>query len=168
MDEAPQKNEAGKFLVLSDKKKKAMSEYLEDMTKYEISLHPTGDSVAFFVEKQMGRIKVKPVPIEMAKATLKALSEQFDDKKRPLEAAIVKIQKEIDTMKDMIAELDENKFSHRIEMINNAIDKFKPHIDRFNELISIIDENKKAKLEQAKAVIMRNHRKDYFEDYDGS
>ena len=168
MEEAPQKNEAGKFLVLSDKKKKAMSEYLEEMAKYEISLHPLGDSIAFFVDKQMGRIKVKPVPIEAAKITLKALSDQFEDKKKPLETAIEKMQKEIATMNDMIAELDENKFTHRIEMINNAIDKFKPHIDRFKDLISVIDENRKAKLELAKAVIMRNHRKDYFDGYDGS
>ncbi|MCL1947658.1 MAG: hypothetical protein FWF51_11015 [Chitinivibrionia bacterium] len=165
MEEGLEKNEAGQYLALSDKKKRAMSEYLDNMAKYEISLHPLGDNAKFFVDKQMDKVKVEAVPIEYAKVTLKSLASHFDEKKKPLEIALEKVKKETATMQDMIAELDPRKFAHRIETIQEAIDKFKPHIEQLTILIDALEKSKMEKLAKAKEVIMRGHRKDYFEDY---
>jgi hypothetical protein len=157
------KNEAGQWLVLSDEKKKAMSDFLEEMAKYEVSLHSLVYEAEFFIKNQAGMIKPEAVSIERAKYALKALSEHFDEKKRSLEVALERIAKEINVMTGMIAELDGNKFYHRIEKIKEVIDKLKPHTGQFNALVAQLDELKKAKLEEAKVIIMKGHRKGYFD-----
>jgi hypothetical protein len=48
--------------------------------------------------------------------------------------------------------------------MEDVITKFSPHLQRFNELIVQIEERKKIRLEEAKAIIMKGHRKYYFEN----
>jgi hypothetical protein len=154
------KNTAGQWLVLPEEKKKAISDFLEGAERYEGTLGLVGDTAEFYVEK----VKPEMVSVEGAKAALRSISDQFDEKKKIVSAALQKIEEKVSIMNGIISELDPDRFQHRIESIQVTIDKFKPHIERFNSLIIQIDERKKEELEKAKNTIMKGHRKFYFEN----
>jgi len=154
-----------KITVLSDDRKKAIVEHLDKMTGYDSVLRSLQESTMSFINRQVEKIKVEPVPVDRAKHSLKVLSDIFEEKKHPLNAAIERINKEISTMVAMISELDEDKFRHRIENMQVIIDKFKAHAEKMNELLETIDEERKKKLEEAKDIIVKGHRKNYLEKY---
>jgi hypothetical protein len=154
----------GRLLVLSDDKKKAISEFLEAAIDYEQTLRAIGDNADLFIAVQSEKIKLEPVPVEKAKAVLHSVSNQFEERKKPMIDAIAIIKEKIEILENMVQELDLEKFSHRIEHINETIGKFKPHVVRFESLTAQIEEQRKIKVAEAKEAILRFHRKDYFEN----
>lgn len=154
------KNANGQWLVLPEEKKKAVNDFLESAERYESTLELTADTAEVYVEK----VKPESTSVDGAKAILRAIADQFEEKKKVIAVSLQKINEKISIMKDMISELDPERFQHRIESIQATIDKFNPHIERFNALINQIDENKRLELEKAKDVIMKGHRKFYFDN----
>ena len=154
------KNANGQWLVLPEERKKAISDFLDATIRYEATLGFVGDTAEFYVEK----VKPDLISVDGAKAALRAIAEQFDEKKKMVVTALQKIDDKILAMKDIIAELDPDRFQHRIESIQAIIDTFNPHIERFNASIVQIDERKKLELENAKDAIMKQHRKFYFDN----
>lgn len=154
------KNPAGQWLVLPEEKKKAINDFLEGAQRYEGTLGVVGDTAEFYVEK----VKPEMSSVEGAKAALRAISDQFEEKKKIVAAAIQKIDEKVSIMNGIIAELDPDRFQHRIESIQVVIDKFKPHSERFKAMMNEIEERKKEELEKAKNTMMKGHRKFYFDN----
>jgi len=160
VEEMHKKNDAGQWLALPESEKKAMERFVEDATEYELSLRLVGDTAEFIVDN----IKPDAVSVEGAKASLRAIADQFTEKKKTITDTIDKINQKIAVLEDMISKLDAERFAHRIEAIQTVISKFGPHLKRFQDLTVQIEERKKIRLEEAKAIIMKGHRKYYFEN----
>lgn len=154
-----------KLLALSDERKKFIEEYVKEVTDYELTLYSLEEAATNFIDVHSARIKQEVVPYEKAKFALAVISKMFEDKKLPLNAAIERMEDEFLLMDKIIGDLDERKFSHRIEKMEELRGKLKPHYDRVKEFITKIDERKREKLEEAKKVIMKGHRKEFLEKF---
>jgi hypothetical protein len=160
-----EKSENGKLLSLSEEKKKFIENYVEEITTYEKTLLPLEETATDFINGRANRIKQEPVHTNQAKFALKVISDLFEERKRPLKSAIERLEKEFVTMDEIISELDERKFIHRIEKINGLRSLLMPHFERINQYIQKIDQKKMEKLEEAKTVIMKGHRKEFLEKF---
>ena len=160
-----EKSENGKLLTLSEEKKKFIENYVDEITTYEKTLLPLEESATDFLNGRANRIKQEPVHTDQAKFALRVISDLFEDKKRPLNSAIERMEKEFATMDKIISELDERKFIHRIEKINGLRSLLMPHYERVNQFIQMIDQKKMQKLDEAKTVIMKGHRKEFLEKF---
>jgi len=154
-----------RLLTLSDEKKRFIEDYVEEIAKYELTLFPLEENAAAFVNGQANKIKQEPVHTDKAKFALRIISELFEEKKRPLTAAVERMEKEFATMDEIVSELDERKFIHRIEKIRGLKEKLMPHYERINQFLAKIDQKKMEKLEEAKKIIMKGHRKEFLEKF---
>jgi len=155
----------GRLLTLSEEKKRFIEEYVVEITNYEMTLYPLEENATGFINGRANKIKQEPVHTDKAKYALRIISELFEEKKRPLTAAIERLEKEFATMNGIVSELDERKFVHRIEKMHELKGKLMPHYERINQFIAKIDEKKAEKLEEAKKVIMKGHRKEFLEKF---
>jgi hypothetical protein len=160
-----ERSESGKLLTLSDEKKRYIEEYVLEIEGYEKTLLPLEENAAVFVNGQANKIKQEPVHTDKAKFALKIISDLFEEKKRPLRAAAERMEKEFAEMDKMISELDERKFAHRIDKINGLRGKLMPHYELITQFIAKMDAKKMEKLEEAKKIIMKGHRKEFLEKY---
>ena len=157
------RNAAGQWISVTDEIKRELNELLESAIAYEPVVLAAADAADFFLAK-MAESKTKPeiTTIEKAKATLKAVSSSYDEKKTQLEATLERVTAMNTAVKTTISELAPDKFSARIDKFQEIRHKLEAHITRIEKLMTAVEEQKRAKLEEAKAIIMKGHRADYF------